>query len=72
MRVNISKRQVIRLKNIILCEAKQDEVWEKFYWASGNHKKHNPFEKGYVTNVEVRECADLKKRKNQKVYLLKE
>jgi hypothetical protein len=65
MRVNI-KKTGYKTENIILCEAEQDEVIS-FIENIVKSQNINPFEKGYVTNVEVRECADSKNGKSKSI-----
>ena len=65
MRVNI-KKTGCKTEFITLCEAKQDEVIT-FIENIVKEQNINPFEKGYVTNVEVRECVESKNGKSKSI-----
>jgi hypothetical protein len=65
MRVNI-KKTGCKTEHITLCEANQDDVLSLIE-SIVETKKISPFEKGYVTNVEVRECVDSKNGKAKSI-----
>ena len=65
MRVNIKKTEC-KTEHITLCDATQDDVLN-FIQGIVESKKISPFEKGYITNVEVRECIDSKNGKAKSI-----